>query len=729
MTRAALLCVLLVVVGGALWTPHDPTAAIGPAWSPPGGDALLGTDALGRDVLSRVLAGGADLLLIALLAAACASAVGLAWGLVAGWTGRGGALLADVLMAVPFLVLALLFAVTLPGWAAVVAGTVCGGAPLTARLVGDLTRRTRATGYVEAALGRGERTASVLCREVLPSIARYAVADAALRFVVALQLASALAVLGFGARPPAPDWGLMLRENLPGAALNPAGVLGPAAALTALSLAVALAGHGAAPRPRTPRPGTPRPAASEDPTGVTTARGLSVDGLSVVDGRGRVLLDDFSALVAPGEVVGLAGPSGAGKTTAVRGLLDTLDGDAVKVAGTTRWQGSPVRPGRAAHRWRREHVGVLDQDPAGTLDPRHTVGRALGPAGLAVLAELGLDPAGFRDRLPRTLSGGQARRVALARALTGAPAVLVLDEPTAGLHPEAVDLVARVVLARRGDPSRVTLLVSHDEVFLARVADRVLAVGVVAATHVEALEPRPSGPTALAVDRLTVRRGGRTVLRDLTLDVAAGEVVAVVGESGSGKSTLLRALAGLVPADTGEVRRGRVVLPRAVADRDRAALRAVQLLAQDPADALNPAHTAGTAITRPLRVLGDATREAARSRVPDLLAGVGLAADTAHRRPGRLSGGQRQRVALARALAAEPAVLLADEPTAALDRATAATVLDLLDDLRDRGLAVLVATHDPAVAARADRVLRLSAGRLTTDHPAHHANGASPRVP
>lgn len=719
MTRIALFVVLAAVVVGSLWTPHDPAAVVGRAWSPPGGDALLGTDALGRDVLSRVLAGGAELTLVALVAAVCASVVGLAWGLVAGWTGRGGTWVADVLMAVPFLVLALLFAVTLPGWVAVVAGTVCGGAPLTARLVGDLTRRARAAGYVEAALGRGESTASVLCREVLPSIARYAVADAALRFVVALQVASALAVLGFGAQPPAPDWGLMLRENLPGAVLNPAGLLGPAVALAVLSLAVALAGHGAAPRPRTPR-------AATDEVG-TGGTGLTVAGLSVVDGRGRLLVDGFSVRIAPGDVVGLVGPSGAGKTTAVRGMLDVLDGDAARIAGTTWWHGTPIRPGRSARRWRRRHVDVLDQDPAGTLDPRHTVGRTLGPTGLAVLAELGLNPAEFRDRLPRTLSGGQARRVALARALAGSPAVLVLDEPTAGLHPAAVELVARAIEARRGDPERVTLLVSHDRELLARVADRVLTIGT-ADTAQAVPRQRPStGETLLAVDHLTVRRGESTVLHDVELEVAAGEMVAVLGDSGSGKSTLLRALAGLVPADTGRIRCTGAVLPLPLRDRDHTALRAVQLLAQDPADALNPAHTAGTAITRPLRVLAGATRADARSRVPELLTRVGLPADTAHRRPDRLSGGQRQRVALARALAAGPAVLLADEPTAALDHTTAAGVLDLLDDLRDRGLAVLVATHDPVVAARADRVLRLSAGRFTD--PVHHANGARPRVP
>jgi len=701
--RLVFLAVLAVACAGGLLAPHDPAAVVGPAWAPPGAAVPLGTDALGRDVLSRVLAGGLALTLVAALATACACAVGLGWGLVAGWTGRAGTVVADVLLAVPFLVLALLFAVTLPGWAAVVVGTICGGAPLTMRVVRDLTGQARTTGYVEAALGIGESTVAVLGREVLPSIARYAVADAALRFVVALQLASALALLGFGPQPPAPDWGLMLRENLPGAALNPAGLLAPAVALAVLSLAVAIAGHGAVASPRPPRPAAGDSARAPDP-------GLTVTGLSVVDSAGRSLLSDFSLRVAPGEVVALVGPSGAGKTTAVRAALDALDDGAVRVAGTVRWQGEPVRPGRAARRWRRARVGFLDQDPAGTLDPRHTVARTLGADGMAVLAELGVDPSVYGPRLPHTLSGGQARRVALARALAGAPAVLVLDEPTSGLDPDAVDRVVRAIAA---DPDRVTVLISHDRAAVARIADRVLTIGADAAPRTAArTRSRSVHDEVLVVDGLRVRRAATVVLDGVDFRVAAGEMVAVVGESGAGKSTLLRALVGLVRPEAGEIRLGGRALPPAVRDRDRADLRAVQFLAQDPAAALNPAHTVRTALARPLRRL---PRHAARAQVPGLLARVGLPPDIADRRPRGLSGGQRQRVALARALAADPAVLLADEPTAALDHATAADVLDLLDDLRDTGLAVVVATHDPAVAVRADRIVRIAAGALTDD--------------
>ena len=242
--------VLAVALLGETLAPHDPLSTLGAPWSVPGRASFLGTDALGRDVLSRVLAGGRQLSISAGLAALVASLIGVAGGLLAGW--HDGAIarllfaVADLLLAVPLLLIAMLLAVALPGGIAVVAATVCGGAPLTVRVVADAVRHVRSAGFVEAALGRGESTPTILRREILPALSGLIGEDLGARFVVALQLATALSLVGLGPSPPAPDWAAMIRENLTGAALNPAALIAPALALALVCLLVAAMSHAVA---------------------------------------------------------------------------------------------------------------------------------------------------------------------------------------------------------------------------------------------------------------------------------------------------------------------------------------------------------------------------------------------------------------------------------------------------------------------------------------------------
>ncbi|WP_235030255.1 ABC transporter permease subunit [Nonomuraea solani] len=239
--------VLLVALGGEVMAWHDPAAIVAPPWAGVASGLPFGADALGRDVLARVLAGGRDLTLTSLAAALTASALGVAGGLWVGWSrgrlGRAVAGAADLLLALPLLLLALLAVVALPGPVAVIAGTVLGGTPLTLRVVADATAAARHTGYVEAALSRGEPGGTVLLREVLPAHAGLVCADLGQRLVLAVQLAAALNVLGFGPAPPAPDWAAMLRENLQGLGLNPAATIAPAVALAVLAGSVAALSH------------------------------------------------------------------------------------------------------------------------------------------------------------------------------------------------------------------------------------------------------------------------------------------------------------------------------------------------------------------------------------------------------------------------------------------------------------------------------------------------------
>ncbi|GAB3456802.1 ABC transporter ATP-binding protein [Streptomonospora sediminis] len=453
------------------------------------------------------------------------------------------------------------------------------------------------------------------------------------------------------------------------------------------------------------------------------AEGFQAEGITVVDAAGRTVAGPVDLSVPGGRILAVVGESGSGKTSAVLAALDALPPGLFRSAGAVRWQGEPVPAGPPARRWRLANAGVLGQDPAADLHPLRTVA-ALAAEGLAqrsagrtwpqvrgVLAELGLDPDTVRRRRPHQLSGGQAQRVALARAVAGDPRVLVLDEPTSGLDPAAVELVAKVLERRRGRPDRAAIVITHDRAFADRVADDRLTIG--AAADAPAAAPAASVPGGACVldlrgVRVAAPGGGSGLLAGADLSLHRGEFAAVLGPSGSGKSTLLRTIAGLHSPTAGSLALAGVPLPERVRDRSRPVLGGIQLVGQDPAGALNPAHRVRTALTRPGHVLGGLSRSSAAARVPGLLEQVGLPAWVADRHPGSLSGGQRQRVAIARALAAGPAVLLADEATSALDAASARTVLDLLETLRsENGLAVLAATHDRTVAARADRVLVL----------------------
>lgn len=200
------------------------------------------------------------------------------------------------------------------------------------------------------------------------------------------------------------------------------------------------------------------------------------------------------------------------------------------------------------------------------------------------------------------------------------------------------------------------------------------------------------------------------VLRDLDLEVAAGEMVAVVGASGVGKSTLLHLLGGLDRADTGSIRMGDVELGR-LTDPELVAFRNRHIGFVFQFHHLLPEFDALENAEMPLRIARLRASEA-RPRAQRLLERVGLG-DRLRHRPGMLSGGEQQRVAVARALVMEPTLLLADEPTGDLDEDTADALHGLLRGMHaEYGLTSLIATHNPRLAAACDRTLRLEGGRL-----------------
>jgi putative ABC transport system ATP-binding protein len=201
-----------------------------------------------------------------------------------------------------------------------------------------------------------------------------------------------------------------------------------------------------------------------------------------------------------------------------------------------------------------------------------------------------------------------------------------------------------------------------------------------------------------------------TVLQDISFEVSAGEFVAVIGPSGSGKTTLLGLLAGLDRPQAGQVWLDGAELTTLGEDA-RARLRGAKVGFVFQSFHLIPTLTARENVQVPLELRG----EPGADRADELLARVGLS-DRSHHYPAQLSGGEQQRVALARAFSTRPKVLFADEPTGNLDQRTGARIIELMTELnREAGTTLILVTHDPELANRARRILRLADGRLVAD--------------
>ena len=223
-------------------------------------------------------------------------------------------------------------------------------------------------------------------------------------------------------------------------------------------------------------------------------------------------------------------------------------------------------------------------------------------------------------------------------------------------------------------------------------------MSIVQAEHVSRIFPMPAGPV--------------TAVADVTLDIAAGEHVAVRGPSGCGKSTLLHMLGCVETPTRGSLRFDGTDVT-SLSDRDRSLLRLRQIGFVFQRFFLLPMLTAFENVELPQSEAG-ASRAERRARTRELLEYVGLGARADHR-PSELSGGEMQRVAIARALANRPRLLLADEPTGELDRATGEQIATLLDRVNADGTALVIVTHDPALADRSRRILTMRDGRIESD--------------
>jgi ABC-type dipeptide/oligopeptide/nickel transport system permease subunit len=239
------LAVLSVAFAGPFFLPHSPTALHGIPFSPPTSEFPLGTDALGRDVLSRILDGGYKLIVIAAIATFLGYLVGGAIGLFAGFNRSLASPMLmrgmDVLLAFPPLLFLLVVAAGVGSTSVTIVGALALlHTPPVARIIYTATLQVSVRGYVEAAVARGQSVRSILVREILPNLSSTIAADAGPRFTVSIMLVAALNFLGLGLNPPNPAWASMISENRIGLTIVPWGVVAPAGLIAALTIGLNL---------------------------------------------------------------------------------------------------------------------------------------------------------------------------------------------------------------------------------------------------------------------------------------------------------------------------------------------------------------------------------------------------------------------------------------------------------------------------------------------------------
>lgn len=467
--------------------------------------------------------------------------------------------------------------------------------------------------------------------------------------------------------------------------------------------------------------------------------------------NGNALLTLNSLDVNAGEIHGMIGESGSGKSLTLFGIMGLIS-PALTIEGSIQFQGMQLR-GLDQRAWlgiRGKEIGMIFQEPMTALNPQMRCGKQLMESALIhepdfalaeekverKLTQLGLGE--ILDRIlgayPHQLSGGQRQRVMIAMACIHEPPLILADEPTTALDSVARQQVMRDLERICKDQGSALLWVSHELDLVKQYAEGVTVLrkgicmaqgvkeevfGVGAHEYVkELIAAMPSGVWVNPLDEhvpvLEIRDLGKTyqqkgwevkALRGFTDVLHRGETLAIVGLSGSGKSTFAKILVALeLPSE------GLVLLNSASLKRKPPT--GIQMVFQDPYSSLNPNDTSIDAVSEVVRFVENCSKEEADKRSRALLREVGFDLRLAGAFPHEMSGGQRQRLCIARALASNPKVLILDEAVAALDPLVQKQVLDLLLGLqRDRGLAYIFITHNLEVArAIAHRIVFLEKG-------------------
>ena len=767
-----MLAIVAAIILAPWLAPYAESQFIGGVWDPPGAASWLGTDNLGRDMLTRLMYGGRNTVGIAAVTTAIAVVLGTALGFVAaavgGWVDNVMSRCIDILLSIPVLISALMVLSVLGSSVPVLIGTIGILEATRVYLVARAVARTIAVQeFVAVARLRGEGLAWIIGREILPNALPPLIAEAGLRFCFVVLFIASLGFLGLGIQPPAADWGSMVRENAQAINFALLAPLYPAAAIAALTIGVNLVVDWLLSMYARP---------SGHAIGAV-AMVLRIEGLRVETQSGTVLVDGVDLELARGEVLGLIGESGAGKSTIGLAALTFARPGCRIAGGRIVLKGTDLRSLDAGGRSRVRGVRVayvaqsaaaafnpamtlLDQVPKGpsatdSWAARRHADKPWKPFARSICRTRSISA----TRYPHQVSGGQLQRAMAAMAISCSPDVLVLDEPTTALDVTTqIEMLAQLkqLIALYGTAA---LYISHDLAVVAQIADRIMVlrhgkmveVGTatqiltaprtdyaralvaerIAASRSASRRRAEPWPTLLAIENLTVRFGERDVVKAATLHDLEGRDGGGGRRVGFGQDDPRLGDLWQVASHSGDVRLAGDVqlawqtLPTRSRGRSREELRRIQLVFQLPDVALNPRHTVEAIIGRPATFYFGLRGAACGLASTELLAAVGLDTSLAAPTPGQLSGGQKQRVCIARALAAKPDLIICDEVTSALDPLVAEEILKLLRRLQEElGLAYLFITHDLGSVRRiSHRAVVMLQGEIVAEGPAAEVFG------
>ncbi len=490
-------------------------------------------------------------------------------------------------------------------------------------------------------------------------------------------------------------------------------------------------------------------------------RGLRIEGQA--EEAWQEIVKGVDLTLHRGEILGLIGESGAGKSTIGLAAMAFARPGCRISGGSIVFDGIDLMA--ASERTRRELRGVriayVAQSAAAAFNPAHKLIDQFIETpvehGIKKRAEAEADAKDFYKRLllpdpdnigyryPHQVSGGQLQRAMTAMAMACQPDLIVFDEPTTALDVTTQIEVLATIRDIVNQFDTAAIYITHDLAVVAQMADRIMVLRYGETVEEADTRTMMSAPTAdytktlwavrtfrkterserdtdplVTVDHVTAAYGNVPVLHDVSFEIYRGRTLAVVGESGSGKSTAARVITGLLPPREGRVLFRDQELPGDYRQRTKSQLRHAQMIYQMADTAINPRQRIRDIIGRPLQFyLGIRGRELDR-RIRQLLEMIEMdASEFIERFPSELSGGQKQRICIARALAAEPEFIICDEVTSALDQVVAEEILKLLDRLQQElNLGYMFITHDLAtVRAIADDVVVMLQGKVVEYGP------------